>query len=165
MHVAARFAAVVVAGALVATACGSDDDALSAPAVAAPTVTSAPAPTPSAVPPTSEPTVPASNTGELFPDVVDAKATFGDDGTWTFDVTMTSPYDTADRYADGWRIKDSDGSELGVRVLTHGHAGEQPFTRSLSGVEIPVSVDSVIIEGRDQINGWGGATVEVALER
>ena len=78
---------------------------------------------------------------------------------------MTSPYDTADRYADGWRIKDSDGSELGVRVLTHGHAGEQPFTRSLSGVEIPVSVDSVIIEGRDQINGWGGATVEVALER
>ena len=38
-----------------------------------------------------------------------------------------------DDYADGWRVLDMDGNELGMRVLHHPHVDEQPFTRSLSG--------------------------------
>jgi hypothetical protein len=52
-----------------------------------------------------------------------------------------------------------------VRVLTHPHANEQPFTRSLDGVEIPQEVDRVVVQGRDLINGWGGVTAEVELDK
>ena len=103
-------------------------------------------------------------TDELYPDVVAAEASQDSDASWRFDVTLSSPYDTPQRYADGWRILAPDGTELGIRVLGHDHAAEQPFTRSLGGVEIPENIDTVTIQGRDQISGWGGATVEVSLD-
>jgi len=85
--------------------------------------------------------------------------------TFRFDVTVSSPYDTPERYADAWRIVAPDGTELGVRELTHDHAGEQPFARSLAGVVIPVDVTTVTVEGRDLVNGWGGGTQVVTIER
>ena len=107
---------------------------------------------------------PVGESGDgLFPDVVGASAERSADGTWRFDVTLSSPYDTPDRYADAWRVLGPDGAELGVRVLAHDHANEQPFTRSLTGVTIPDGLTTVTIEGRDQLNGWGGATVTLDL--
>ncbi len=100
---------------------------------------------------------------ELFPDVLDATATQEGDGTWTVSATLSSPYDSPERYADAWRVLGPDGTELGVRVLTHDHASEQPFTRSHSGIEIPEDVEVVTIQGRDQVSGWGGDTFELAL--
>ena len=99
----------------------------------------------------------------LFPDVVGVTVTQNGDGTYRFDVTISSPYDSNEQYADAWRVLGPDGTEYGVRILTHPHANEQPFTRSLDGVEIPKDVTSVIVEGRDLINGWGGETVETPL--
>lgn len=101
----------------------------------------------------------------LFPDVVGVEAVHDGDGSWTFDVTLSSPYDSPDRYADAWRVVGPDGTMYGERILLHDHAAEQPFTRSQSGIEIPADVTSVTVEGRDQISGWGGATMEVTLER
>lgn len=98
-----------------------------------------------------------------FPDVVAAVAEEETDGVWSFDVTISSPYDSPERFADAWRILSSDGRVLGVRELTHHHAGEQPFTRSLRGVEIPASITMVTIEGRDLLHGWGGRTFELRL--
>jgi len=100
---------------------------------------------------------------QRFPDVIDAEATPGDDGTYRFDVTVSSPYDSPERYADAWRILSPDNDVLGVRELTHDHASEQPFTRSLDGVEVPADVTEVTIEGRDLANGWGGTTLVVSL--
>ena len=105
----------------------------------------------------------ATGAEQRFPDVVAAVATQTDSG-WDFAVTVSSPYDTPERYADAWRVIGPDGAVFGVRELAHDHAGEQPFTRSLRGVQIPAGVDSVVIEGRDQANGWGGATVMVVLD-
>jgi hypothetical protein len=99
-----------------------------------------------------------------FPDVIDATATLTGDGSWTVAATLSSPYETADRYADAWRILGSDGEVLGVRELLHDHSTEQPFTRTLTGVEIGDQVESVVIEGRDQLSGWGGATFVLALD-
>ena len=101
----------------------------------------------------------------LYPDVLAADAQRDANGTWRFDVTLSSPYDSPERYADAWRVLSPDGEQLGIRILRHDHAGEQPFTRSLDGVRIPPNVTRVVIEGRDQVSGWGGATVEVALQR
>ncbi len=112
----------------------------------------------------SEPAPSVAQGDGLFPDVLGVSARQGDDGTWTFDVTISSPYDSPQRYADAWRVLAPDGTELGIRELAHDHAGEQPFTRSLAGVVIPDDVTEVTIEARDQINGWGGAVVNQPLD-
>jgi hypothetical protein len=104
-----------------------------------------------------------TTTGELYPDVLAAKARRNADGTWRFEVTLSSPYDSPARHADAWRILAPDGTELGIRILTHDHASEQPFTRSLDRVVIAPTVTRVTIEGRDQVSGWGGETVEVQV--
>lgn len=101
----------------------------------------------------------------LFPDVLNATVELGSDGTYRVDATLSSPYDSPARYADAWRILAPDGTVLGVRELAHDHAGEQPFTRSLAGVQIDASFVEVTIEGRDQRNGWGGDRVTVAVPR
>lgn len=101
---------------------------------------------------------------QRFPDVVDATAEFDPStDTWSFTVTISSPYDSPTRYADGWQILGPDRSVYGVHTLAHDHAGEQPFTRQQRGVEIPDGIDVVTIEGRDQANGFGGDTFTVEL--
>lgn len=102
---------------------------------------------------------------QRFPDIVDVELTPQGDGTYDVAATVSSPYDTPERYADAWRIVAPDGSVLGVRELTHDHADEQPFTRSLTGVEVPDSVDRIVVEGRDLVHGWGGGTAEAAIPR
>jgi N-acetylmuramoyl-L-alanine amidase len=98
----------------------------------------------------------------LYPDVTDVVVRRSGDEV-AFEVTISSPYDSADRYADGFRIVGDDGEVYGVRELTHDHANEQPFTRNLGSVDIPATVDTVTVEARDLVYGWGGETVSVAL--
>lgn len=98
----------------------------------------------------------------LYPDVVDVSVNRSESG-FNFVVTMSSPYDSPDRYADAWRVVGDDGVVYGVRELLHDHAGEQPFTRSLGGVVIPETVSTVTVQGRDLTYGWGGGAVEVPL--
>lgn len=102
---------------------------------------------------------------ELFPEVVGVEADLDDDGTWTFRVTLSSPYDTPERYADAWRIEAPDGTVLGIRELAHDHQNEQPFTRSTSGVEIPAELERVLVRGRDQVSGWSPDAVGHELRR
>ncbi len=102
---------------------------------------------------------------DLFPDVVDATANRADDGTWTIAATLSSPYDSPDRYADSWRVLGPDRTVYGERFLSHDHEDEQPFTRSQSGISIPEGIETVTIQGRDQRNGWGGVTFELDLRR
>jgi hypothetical protein len=110
---------------------------------------------------TASSTAPADD--GLYPDVVAVEVTPDDDGSWTVQATLSSPYDTAERYADAWRVLDEQGAVLGVRELAHDHAGEQPFTRSLAAVVIPGEVATITVEGRDQRNGWGGAVMSVTV--
>ena len=102
---------------------------------------------------------------EMYPNVLAVELARTADGTYLVSATLSSPYDTPSRYADASRVLAPDGTVLGIRVLTHDHQFEQPFTRSLSGVVIPPGVTEVIVQGRDQVSGWGGATVRVAVPR
>ncbi len=101
--------------------------------------------------------------GAEYPEIVAAELTAEDDETWTLEVTVSSPYDSPDRYADGWRVLDPDGEVLGTHELTHDHAGEQPFTRTQTGLRIPEDIQQVTVEGRDLDNGYGGETVTVEV--
>jgi hypothetical protein len=106
---------------------------------------------------------PAGAKEQRHPDVIDVKVRASGPNRFDFDVTVSSPYDTPQRYADAFRVADRQGRVFGERKLLHDHAGEQPFTRDLYGVSIQPSVRSVVVQARDQKYGYGGKTVEVAL--
>lgn len=101
--------------------------------------------------------------GQRFPDVLSAEVRASADGTYDFDVTVSSPYDTAARYADGFRVTTTAGQVLGERKLWHDHRDEQPFTRDLRSVKIPSEVKIVVIQARDRQHGYGGRSIEIRL--
>ena len=105
----------------------------------------------------------APSRAQKFPDVVEVKVRAAGANRFDFDVTVSSPYDSPRRYADGIRARSKDGPVFGHRKLFHDHADEQPFTRDMYGVEVPAGVKSVVVEARDQRFGYGGRTVEVEL--
>jgi hypothetical protein len=82
---------------------------------------------------------------------------------WSFDVTISHGDTGWDDYADGWRIVDGQGKQLGMRELAHPHVNEQPFTRSLSGVTIPAGLTEVGIQARDTLGGWSSEIKRVPL--
>lgn len=96
------------------------------------------------------------------PVIEDARAQKGSDG-WRFDVTLSHGDTGWEDYADGWRVLSMDGAELGLRVLYHPHVNEQPFTRSLGGVDIPEGTTEIQIQARDIVGGWGGELFTVTL--
>jgi len=105
----------------------------------------------------------ASDSAQKYPNVVSVKVLSSGADTFNFDVTVSSPYDTAQRYADAFRVMGKDGKVFGERKLLHDHADEQPFTRDLYFVKIPQGIRMVVVQARDQQYGYGGKTVELAL--
>lgn len=97
-------------------------------------------------------------------DVVDVRVSKTSAGTYSFDVTVQHADTGWDHYADKWEVLGPDGKVLGTRVLMHPHVNEQPFTRSLSGVQIPPGVKAVTIRAHDKVHGWGGKTMSVDLK-
>lgn len=100
---------------------------------------------------------------QRFPDVVAVKVRASGPDRFDFDVTISSPYDTPRRYADGFRVYTSGNVAFGERKLLHDHQDEQPFTRDLYAVRIPPAVKKVLVQARDQKYGYGGKVVEVDL--
>mgnify|MGYP001225202540 CR=1 FL=1 len=100
---------------------------------------------------------------QRHPDVVSVKAKPAGGDRFDFDVTVSSPYDTPQRYADAFRVTTLKGAVLGERILLHDHSSEQPFTRDLYGVSIPAGVRTVRVQARDMKHGYGGRTVDVTV--
>lgn len=102
---------------------------------------------------------------QKYPDILSAELS-GPNGTeYDIAVTVSSPYDSPDRYADGWRVLDEDGNVLAEHELAHDHANEQPFTRSRGPFEIPDNVNEITVEGHDQEHGYGGETITIDVPR
>ena len=100
-------------------------------------------------------------------DVVDAKATLVDKngtvGFWSFEVTVRHEDEGWDHYANAFEVMNEHGHVLAVRTLYHPHVDEQPFTRTLTGVKIPLDVKRVIVRAHDSVHGYGGVQLEVTL--
>jgi hypothetical protein len=109
------------------------------------------------------PALAADPPAQKYPDVLAVKVASRGVDTFDFDVTISSRYDTPQRYADGFRAVGQDGRVFGERKLLHDHADEQPFTRDLYGVTIPPGIREVRIEARDQKHGYGGRTATTKL--
>ena len=95
-------------------------------------------------------------------DVIDVE--ISGNGPYTFAVTVASPDTGWDKYADEWRIESEAGEVLGVRELTHPHVDEQPFTRSLGGMDIDPGT-SVVVAARDSVEGYCGERLTITVGR
>ena len=84
---------------------------------------------------------------------------------WTFHVTLKHDDKGWDHYADGWRIVDEEGNELGTRKLWHPHENEQPFTRSLANVLVPKGKNVIFVEAHDKVHGWSKQRVMINLKK
>lgn len=117
--------------------------------------------------PVVESTVPTSITegagADRCANVVAVEAVRAGDGTYSFAVTVASPDEGWEKYADEWTVWTPEGTALGTRILEHPHEDEQPFTRSLSGVLIPGGIKTVVVGARDSVEGYCGATIELAI--
>jgi len=82
---------------------------------------------------------------------------------FTIAVTISHSDTGWDDYADGWEVLDAQGARLGFRELMHPHVDEQPFTRSLGGIELPAGTDVIYIRTRDNVHGWSSETFEVKV--
>ncbi len=96
-------------------------------------------------------------------DVENVVVSQGAAGVYRFDVTLRHADSGWDHYADRWEIRDGEGTVLATRVLAHPHVNEQPFTRSLGGVALPASLNSVTVAAHDSEHGYGGVEMTVDL--
>jgi hypothetical protein len=97
--------------------------------------------------------VSARQTGTYTLDATDARA------PWRFDVSVSHPDSGWDHYADLWEVRDATGRVLGSRVLLHPHVEEQPFMRSLAGVNIPPGLSQVSVYARCSERDWSAPWV------
>jgi len=84
-------------------------------------------------------------------------------GTWQADVTLKHADTGWKHYADGWRLVDSQGNEIGKRTLYHPHVNEQPFTRTLSGFHLANDIKVIFVEAHDLKHGWSPNKVKIDL--
>jgi len=87
------------------------------------------------------------------------------DRVYHVSVTLRHADSGWDHYADLWQVvDDGTGEVLGERRLAHPHTNEQPFTRSLSRVEIPEGVEVIRIRAKCNQHGYEGKQVRIPLD-
>ena len=101
-----------------------------------------------------------SAAGVTCADVIGVDITPGEGG-YRISATVSSPDTGWEQYADAWVVRTPDGELLATRELLHPHVDEQPFTRSVSGVDIPAEVGQVEVAARDSVAGFCGEVVVV----
>ena len=98
-------------------------------------------------------------------DVVEARLSPAGDGAYRLDATVRHDDAGWDHYADAFEVLTADGEVLAIRTLLHPHVDEQPFTRSLTGLEIPDGIREIVVRAHDSVHGHGGAEVRVQMPR
>ncbi len=84
-------------------------------------------------------------------------------GLYDLDVTIRSKDTGWERYADRIEALGPDGTVLGTRVLDHPHDTEQPFTRDLYQLKVPVGISRVTVRAHFKPTGFDGAVMSVPL--
>jgi len=98
-------------------------------------------------------------------DVLKVEVRKSEMNSYRFSVTVSHKDTGGGHYADKFDVMGPDGTVFGTRTLHHPHVDEQPFTRSLSGVEIGAGIKSVIVRAHDSVHEYGGKTVTLDLPK
>lgn len=121
------------------------------------TPTAVSSPTPTAITSTED-VSPISDQAE----VLEVKVS-GEAGAYNFSVTISSPDEGCNQYADWWEVITQDGELLYRRVLLHSHVGEQPFTRS--GGPVPIGADTIVlVRAHMNTSGYGSQAMQGSPE-
>ncbi|EPJ53173.1 MAG: hypothetical protein OFPI_11390 [Osedax symbiont Rs2] len=86
-------------------------------------------------------------------------------GSYRFDVTLAHADKSWDHYADVWQIETLQGEVLAKRVLLHPHISEQPFTRSLTAVQLPKGTAQVMITAGCTVDGINSQRYILQLQK
>jgi hypothetical protein len=97
-------------------------------------------------------------------DVIDAEVIRADDGSFTFNITVQHADEGWNHYTDHWLILDNDEQVIAARKLMHPHVKEQPFTRSLSYIEIPDEVTEVTVRAHCSVDNYSGKNMLVKIK-
>ncbi|MBF0194471.1 MAG: hypothetical protein HQL71_07910 [Magnetococcales bacterium] len=96
--------------------------------------------------------------------VKEASNLVGGGRSFTFLVTLRHNDTGWKHYANRWEIWTPDNKlKLGARVLAHPHVNEQPFTRSLQRVTIPLGIKDVLIKAGDTVHGISSTSLLIKL--
>lgn len=112
----------------------------------------------------------AQDTTEFNPDLKYAQVREVDlnqnsDGSWRIAVTLRHADSGWSHYADLWQVlDDSTGEIITERPLAHPHTNEQPFTRSLSRVDIPQGVETIRVRAKCTQHGYEGRQLQIELD-
>jgi hypothetical protein len=99
-----------------------------------------------------------------YAQVVYVKAIETGNNSWHFSVSVRHRDEGWDHYSNVWQVVHPEtGVVIGERVLAHPHDNEQPFTRSLSGIQIPRRLDEVTVRAGCTIHGFGGREVTLPI--
>ncbi len=90
-------------------------------------------------------------------DVVAARVRCTESRTCRFQVTLRHKDEGWEHYADRWEVLTPEGEVIATRVLRHPHVNEQPFTRTLAGVQLPPDLEALTIRAHDLVHEYGGA--------
>jgi hypothetical protein len=108
---------------------------------------------------------PAALAGEADVIAVAAERHPGTEDVFDIRVTILSNDTGPDYYADAFEVLAPGGAVLGRRDLLHPHESEQPFTRVLENLKIPLGIERVTVRARHKPRGYDGQSVSIQLPR
>jgi hypothetical protein len=97
-------------------------------------------------------------------DIVDVKPHQTSDKTWGFAVTLKHADEGWKHYANEWQVLAPDSKILATRTLYDPHVNAQPFTRNISGVDIPANMKIVYVIAKDTVHGLSKKVAKVNLK-
>lgn len=99
----------------------------------------------------------------IYADIVSVTAA-KEPGGYGFMVTVASPDQGCNRYANWWEVLSEDGRLLYRRILGHSHTDEQPFLRG--GGPAAITAETVlIIRAHMQPEGYGGKAFKGSVKK
>ena len=95
--------------------------------------------------------------------VLDVTVVADANGTYAVSATIFHKDEGWNHYANKFEVLTPEGLVIATRVLYHPHVNEQPFTRSVANVQVPVGVTEIVVRAADNVHGDGERTFTVKL--
>lgn len=103
------------------------------------------------------------NTDESTQAVVTQVRVSGEEGSYTFRVTLRSPDTGCEQYADWWEIFDEESELVYRRTFSNSHVNSQPF--ATDGGPVPISSDEkVYVRGHMNNLRYGSLVLAGSVE-